>query len=257
MKKIYVVAVNTYREAIRNRILYTVLFFLLILLGISTILGSFTMGETRRFVIDFGFSGIELLGVAMAIIIGTGMIYNEIQRKTIFTVIPKPVKRWQFILGKFLGLSLTLFVQEVLMLVFVVIFIVIVKGKITSLLFVGAFFIFMEISLTIAISIFFSTFSSPILSGLFTTTLYLIGNSLEELKSLLTMKMASSPVLKFTILFFYNILPNFHNLNIKNEVVHNLTLPEGYVINSIFYAVAYILFLLTISTLIFEKKEFY
>lgn len=257
MKRITAVAINTYREAIRNKILYSVLFFLVILLGISTILGSFTLGETHRFVINFGLSGTELLGVIMAVVIGTGLIYNEIQRRTIYTVLSKPIKRWQFILGKFLGLGLTLLIQELLMIIIVAIFLLFVKGKISLIFFVGAFYIYLTILLTIALSIFFSTFTSPILSGLFTVTFYLIGESLEELRVLLTTKLAHSPCSRTLVQIIYDILPNFGNLNIKNEVVHNLHLPEGYIMNSTFYAIAYILFLLTISTLIFERKQFY
>ncbi len=257
MKRIIAVTINTYREAIRNKILYTVLFFLFILLGISTILGSFTMGETQRFVINFGLAGTELLGVTMAIIIGTGMIYNEIQRRTIYTVLSKPIKRWQYILGKFLGLGLTLFIQEFLMILIVAIFLVLVKGKLTLLFFIGAFYLYMTILLTIALSIFFSTFTSPILSGLFTATFYIIGESLEELRVLLTTKLAHTSFAKLIVQITYDILPNFGNLNIKNEVVHNVALPQGYIINSSLYAIAYVLFLLTISTLIFERKQFY
>ncbi len=257
MKKVKAVAINTYKEAIRNKILYTVVFFLVILLGISSILGSFTMGETQRFVINFGLSGMELLGVAIAIIIGTSLIYNEMQRRTIFTVLSRPIKRWQFILGKFVGLALALFLQEMIMFIVVILFLIVVRGNIHPILFAGAFYIYLTILLTIAISLFFSTFSSPILSGLFTATFYFLGQSLEEIRALFTMKLFHSSLIKGIINSVYYLLPNFGNLNIKNAVVHNVQLPEGYILNSIIYATAYILFMLAIATILFERKQFY
>ena len=256
MHRIKAVIVNTCREAIRNKLLYTVVFFLIILLGISSILGSFTMGEVSRFVINFGLAGIELLGVTMAIVTGTGIIYNEIQRKTIFTIIPKPIKRWEFILGKFLGLSIALLFQTILMLIVVILFLFIVGARVYPIILLGGLFIYLIIILTISITIFFSTFSSPILSGLFAATIYFIGNSLGELEVLIS-RISLSSGERLLIDFFYIILPNFSNLNIKNQVVHNTALPGGYALFSILYAVAYMLFMLLLATLIFEKKEFY
>ncbi len=256
MHRIKAVIVNTCREAIRNKLLYTVVFFLIILLGISSILGSFTMGEVSRFVINFGLAGIELLGVTMAIVTGTGIIYNEIQRKTIFTIIPKPIKRWEFILGKFLGLSIALLFQTILMLIVVILFLFIVGARVYPIILLGGLFIYLIIILTISITIFFSTFSSPILSGLFAATIYFIGNSLGELEVLIS-RISLSSGERLLIDFFYIILPNFSNLNIKNQVVHNTALPGGYALFSILYAVAYMLFMLLLATLIFEKKELY
>ena len=138
----------------------------------------------------------------------------------------------------------------------VLLFLIIVGSKIHPLIFLGGLFIYIIIILTISITIFFSTFTSPILSGLFAATLYLIGNSLEELKILLTKSTISSGA-KLLINIFYFALPNFSNLNIKNQVVHNVPLPEGYLLYSILYAIAYILLMLFLATLIFERKEFY
>ncbi len=257
MSKIKAIALNTYREAIRNKILYTSILFLFIILGISSILGSFTMGETRRFVIDFGLSGMELFGVIIAIVIGTSMLYNEIQRRTIYTVLSRPIRRWEFILGKFLGLGMAILVLETIMFVIVSIFLVIVKGSPNLLFLAGGLYILLTILMTISLSIFFSTFSSPLLSGFFTAIFYFVGESLEEIRVLFTMKLINSQFAKGVINFVYYLLPNFGNLNIKNAVVHNVPLPEGYILNSIAYALGYILFLLTLSTLLFEKKEFY
>lgn len=256
MKRVKTIALNTFKETIRNKVLYSVIFFLILILSLSFILGRFTMGDTNKFVANFGFAGVELLGVIISIVIGIGLIYNEIQKKTIFTIISKPIKRWEIITGKFLGLSLTIFVQEFIMLIILFLFIIIAGGKIPLSYITASFLIYCELMIIVSVSIFFSTFSSPILSGFLAFTIYFIGQSIEYLKDIINETELSS-VNKYIIDFFYYLLPNLHNLNIKNEVVNGVTLPASYISNSIIYAVAYILFMILTSTIIFERKQFY
>ena len=256
MNRIIAITVNTFKETIRNKVLYSIIFFLVLLLSISYILGRFTMGKTYQFVANFGFAGVELLGVIIAIVIGIGLIYNEIQKKTIFTIISKPVKRWEIILGKFLGLSLTILLQEIVMITILFIFIVISGGKIPLSYFTASLMIYFEVMIVVAISIFFSTFSSPILSGFFAFTIYFAGQSIEYLREIIK-EGNISRIGRYIIDLFYYTLPNLHALNIKNEVVNGIALPDYYILNAIFYAIAYILFVLLISTFLFERKQFY
>ncbi len=120
--KIKVIALNTFREAIRDRILYLLFFFAAVALVFSRLLAVLTVGDRVKIIKDVGLASISLFGVLMAIMVGTGLVYKEIDKKTIYTLLSKPIQRWQFLLGKFFGLVLTLFIMILAMsLIFLVI----------------------------------------------------------------------------------------------------------------------------------------
>lgn len=252
--KTWAIALNTFREAIRDRVLYLLLFFALTSLLFSRLLAILTVGDKIKIVTDVGLASISLFGALMAILMGTGLVYKEIDKKTIYTLLSKPIHRHQFLLGKYLGLVLTLFVMLCLMtLIFFVIY-YLHAFKIEWSMLIAIFYVFLELCLITAVALFFSCFSTPILSSIFSLAFYLIGHLSWGLETLLN-KMAPG-VGKVTARILYTFIPDLENLNFKTEIVHNLSIPPQMLIYSTLYGVFYTIFVLFIAILVFRKRDF-
>lgn len=252
--KIKAIALNTFKEAIRDRILYLLLFFAAVSVVFSRLLAVLTVGDRVKIVKDVGLAAISLFGVLMAILIGTGLVYKEIDKKTIFTLVSKPIHRWQFLLGKFFGLVLTLFIMTALMSLIFLATVFFHTFKIEAGLLLAILFIFIELILITAVAILFSCFSTPILSSLFSLSFFLIGHFSWGLQTLIQ-KTKSAP-LKLFVQGLYILLPDLENFNFKTEVVYGLTVLPKYYIFSAFYGLAYTAFILTLAILIFKRRDF-
>ncbi|MGZ5439341.1 MAG: ABC transporter permease [Candidatus Aminicenantales bacterium] len=252
--KIRAIAGITFKEAKRDRILYLLFFFAALGIVASRVLAILTVGDRVKIIKDVGLASISLFGVLMAILIGTGLVYKEIDKKTIYTLLAKPLHRAEFILGKFLGLVLTLFVMTGAM---ALIFLAIVYAhtlKIEGSLLVAIAYIFLELVLITAVAILFSSFSTPILSSLFALAFYLIGHLSWGLE-LLIKKMRPGAG-KALVRGLAMILPDLENFNFKTEVVHGLPIPPGIFLSSFLYGVCYTAFILGLAVLIFRRRDF-
>jgi ABC-type transport system involved in multi-copper enzyme maturation permease subunit len=252
--KIRAIAGITFKEAKRDRILYLLFFFAALGIVASRVLAILTVGDRIKIIKDVGLASISIFGVLMAILIGTGLVYKEIDKKTIFTLLSKPLHRAEFILGKFLGLVLTLFVMTLAM---TAIFLAIVYAhtlKIEGGLLVAVAYIFLELILITAVAVLFSSFSTPILSSLFALAFYLIGHLSWGLELILK-KMA--PGLGRTLVrVLYTVLPDLENFNFKTEVVHGLPIPPGIYLSSLLYGLCYTVFILALAILVFRRRDF-
>jgi ABC-type transport system involved in multi-copper enzyme maturation permease subunit len=252
--KIGAIAGITFKEAQRDRVLYLLFFFAAVGILAARVLAVLTVGDRVKIVKDVGLSSISVFGVLMAILIGTGLVYKEIDKKTIYTLLAKPLHRAEFILGKFLGLVLTLFVMTAAM---AAIFLAIVYAhtlKIEIGLLVAIAYIFVELVLVTAVAILFSSFSTPILSSLFALAFYLIGHLSWGLELILK-KMAPGPG-RTLVRALYAVLPDLENFNFKTEVVHGLPIPPGLYLSSLLYGVCYTAFVLILAVLIFRRRDF-
>jgi ABC-type transport system involved in multi-copper enzyme maturation permease subunit len=252
--KIGAIAGITFKEAKRDRILYLLFFFAALGIVAARVLAILTVGDRVKIIKDVGLASISVFGVLMAILIGTGLVYKEIDKKTIFTLLSKPLHRAEFILGKFLGLVLTLFVMTLFM---SLIFLAIVYAhtlKIEGTLLVAIAYIFLELVLITAVAVLFSSFSTPILSSLFALAFYLIGHLSWGLELILR-KMAPGAG-RTLVRVLYTILPDLENFNFKTEVVHGLPIPPGIYLSSFLYGVCYAAFLLGLAVLIFRRRDF-
>jgi len=252
--KVQSLAVNTFREAIRDKVLYSLLFFAIVMIGISVILDNLTVGEKTKILKDFGLASIAIFGVMIAIFVGIGLVYKEIERKTIYNILSKPIHRYQFILGKYLGLVMTLLVEVAIMTIAFLSMLYFYEGSIDFFLFYAIGMIFIELMIVTAFALLFSSFSTPILSGLFTLSFYIIGHLTADLLEL--GQRSDSLFLKYFTEIFYYILPNLECFNIKAQVVYHLPIEEGYFCLAFFYGVFYILLILLISIVIFQKRDF-
>lgn len=252
--KIRAIALNTFKEAIKDRILYLVFFFAAVCLVFSRILALLTVGDQIKIVTDVGLAAISLFGALMAILIGTGLVYKEIDKKTIFSLLSKPIHRYQFLLGKFFGLILTLFVIISLMTVIFMLVIFLQTFHIEWRMIVVIFLIFIELSLITSVAILFSTFSTPILSSVFTLAFYLIGHLSWGLETLI--EKIQSGFLKILAQISYTLLPDLENFNYKTEIVHHLPIPVKALLLSTLYGVIYTAFILALAMLVFRKRDF-
>ncbi|MFC2166555.1 ABC transporter permease [Acidobacteriota bacterium] len=252
--KIKAIAFNTFREAIRDRVLYLLLFFALASLLFSRLLALLTVGDRIKIVTDVGLASISLFGALMAILMGTGLVYKEIDKKTIYTLLSKPIHRHQFLLGKYFGLVLTLFVMLSLMTVIFFVIYYLHALRIEWTLLIAILYIFLELCLITAVALFFSCFSTPILSSIFSLAFYFIGHLSWGLETLFD-KMTPG-VGKVTARILYTFLPDLENFNFKTEIVHHLPISPQVLIYSTLYGIFYTVFVLFLAILVFRKRDF-
>lgn len=250
--RIKAIALNTFKEAVRNKIYYLLVFFGIIFILLSRLISILTIGDTAKVIKDVGLASIHFFTILVAIFTGINLVYKEIEKKTIYNIISKPISRSTFILGKFFGLAFTLLVALLSMGLIFSLYILVFIGSLDPLILVYFLYLYMELLIVTAISIVFSSFSTPILSSIFTLCLYIIGQVIWTYN--LFKSKIPSPLAKFVADLVYHLMPNFHKFNIKNELVLNLK-PELNLWSTLGYAGVYICALLALSIVIFSKKE--
>ena len=251
--KIIALTINTFREAIRDKVLYSLIFFAVLMIGLSVILDNLTIGEPTKIIKDFGLASIEIFGVLIAIFVGIGLVYKEMERKTIYNILSKPIHRYQFIIGKYLGLTLTLLVEVLTMSIALFCILYFYEGKIAVALLPAIGMIFITLMIITAFALLFSSFSTPILSGLFTLSFFLIGHLTPDLLEL--GKKADSQSLHYLTKALYYIIPNLEYFNLKGQVVHQVALEKGYLFFALLYGLLYIAIILLISMVVFQNRD--
>jgi ABC-2 type transport system permease protein len=253
VSRIWAIASNTFREAIRDRILYLLLVFALAFIAFAQILSLLTVGSEEKVIKDLGLASISLFGVLTSIFIGVSLVSKEIDRRTIYTIVAKPIHRYQFVLGKYCGLVLTLAVNTVVMTGWFYL-ILLAKGFADPRLLLAVYMIFLELLLITAVAIFFSSFSTPILSTLFALSVYLVGHLTWSLQ-LLQDRLAGAAG-KWICRALYLGLPNLEIFNIKGEVVHHLAVSGSLLLYATLYLAGYGSVVLSAACLIFQRKDF-
>jgi len=252
--KIGAIAGITFKEAKRDRILYLLFFFAAVAILASRVLAILTVGDRVKIIKDVGLASISIFGVLMAVLIGTSLVYKEIDKKTIFTLLSKPLHRAEFILGKFFGLVLTLFVM-ILGMSFIFLGIVYVHTfRIEWPMLLAIAYTFLELVLITAVAILFSSFSTPILSSLFSLAFYLIGHLTWGLKLLMAKLRPGTG--RTVARVFYAFLPDLENFNFRTEVVHGLSIPGSLHVYAVVYGICYTAFILGLAILIFRRRDF-
>ena len=254
IERVYGVALNTFRESIRDKVLVTLIIFAVLVMGSSRVIQPLALGEEAKIIKDLGLSAITLFCVLISILVGGRIVYREVEKRTIYIMLAKPVRRWEFILGKYLGLMAVLVVSLVVMTAaFYVILLILGVGAPLYLMLAVLMTLF-EIAILTAVAVLFSTFSTPITGAVFTFAVYFVGHLSRDLKLLAAM--SPSPVVKAASYLFYYVLPNLGNFNIRPEVVYGAPLDPSALLLSGLYALVYTATLLLISAAIFNRKEF-
>lgn len=253
MDKIIVIAKNTFREAIRDKILYSILGFALLYIVSTIFLGTISLGEDIKIIKDFGLAGIYIFSIIIAVFIGTSLVYKEIEKRTLFITLSKPVSRGQFIIGKFLGLFTGMIVVVLLMAAVYLTVVAVKGGGFDYRGLVAIALSLVEIAIFIALSILFSTFSTPLASTIYAVLLLYIGHSLGMVLKYFT---KTGGIFMYLFKGIYYLLPNLEKFNIRNLVVHSADLNGSEIGMSILYGVIYSALLLVLAVWSLQKQEF-
>jgi len=255
--RITAIARNAFREAVRDRVLYNLVLFVLMLTAASIFIGELSGGQERKVIVDLGLSAMLLFGVFIAIFVGVGLVYKEIERRTIYAVFSKPVGRGEFLVGKYLGLCLTLLVNVLVMGVGVSLALLYVsKGwdPLIPTIWPAVLLIYMELMLLTAIALLFSSFSSPALSALLTFLVFVIGHFSADLKNLASSLGSTGARWLFTGLYY--LLPNLANYSFITPAAHGRAPSATYLVATALYALIYIGVILAAATLVFSRRNF-
>lgn len=267
MRTIGLVASAVFKESVRDRVPYSMVAFAVLLIGASYLISQLTAGQDMKIIKDLGLAAISWFGMLIAVFIGIGLVSKEVDRRSVFAVLAKPLTRGQFILGKYLGLVMTLVVNlSVMTAAFyaVLYYMDLTANEAVRLswsapaldprLLVAIGLTVAELTLVTAMALFFSTFSSPLLSALFTLGLWVAGHFSADLRDFGAV--VESPAVSALAGLLYYLLPNLAPFNVRAEVVHGIDVPLATVGLTLLYAAVYISILLTAAVTIFRRRDF-
>src|SRR5882672_4720606 len=256
-RRVAAIARNAFREAVRDRVLYNLVVFVLLLIAGAIFLGELSAGQEAKVIVDLGLSAILLFGVFIAIFVGVSVVYKEIERRTVYAIFAKPVTRGEFLIGKYLGMTATLLVNIVVMGIGLSLALMFIRrgyDPVVLRIWLAVGLIYLEICVITAVAILFSSFSSPTMSALITFVVFVIGHFTSDLKTLSGSTSTLPGRLLFTALYY--LLPNFANLSFITPAANGESPQLAFVVVNCFYSLLYILVLLAASTLIFKSRNF-
>lgn len=251
--RVWTIAVHTFKEAIRDRILVLLLVFAVLMIGFSIVLSWLTVGSELKIVTDLGLATIALFGMLIAVFSGITLVHKEVERKTIYNVLSKPVPRWLFLVGKYAGLMLTIVVVVGLMSVVYVLLVAYKGGGFPVHVLPQLLLTLLELSVVTAVALMFSTFTTPVLAAVFTLGMYVAGRlswALEEL-----MWTAPHAAARWTVTLLYYALPDLYTFNVRAQVVHGEPVGAGYLSYACLYGVAYTAGMLVLAVLLFRRRD--
>jgi ABC-type transport system involved in multi-copper enzyme maturation permease subunit len=256
MKHIAAVALNTFREAVRDRVLYNLVFFALLMIAAAILVGQISIGIEEIVIVSLGLSAISFVGLLIAIFIGVGLVSKEMDKRTLYALLAKPVRRWEFVVGKFAGLVLTLTVNTAAMAVALFLALLYVKHALdrsdTAVL-VAVYFIALKLALVVALALLFSCATTPLLSILYTAGLYIAGQFIQQMRTLRTDLM--SPGLAAFMKWLSYVLPNFDNFDVVGAAAHGRAVPAALIWQNTAYAALYCAIVLVAAAAVFSRRN--
>lgn len=267
MRTIALVAGAVFKESVRDRVPYSMVAFAVLMIAASYLISQLTAGQDLKIIKDLGLAAISWFGLLIAVFIGIGLVSKEVERRSVFAVLAKPLTRGEFVLGKYFGLVMTLVVNLSAMTVafyLVLLYMDLTAGASVKLgwaapaldprLALAIGLIVVELMLVTAIALFFSTFSSPLLSALLTFGLWVAGHFSADLRDF--EQVLDAPAVTIVVRALYYVLPNLAPFNIRAEVVHAVPVPATDVGLTLVYAAVYIAMLLVASIAVFDRRDF-
>lgn len=266
LERIHIIASNTFREAVRDRVLYNILFLAIGLAAFSVLLGEWSVFDRTYVIKSVSLTVMSLSGLLISVFAGIGLVQKEIQRRTVLTLLAKPVYRGEFLAGKYLGL-LAVVAVHVSLLACVLGLLLWLTGAAPDLpLLQAVYLVFWEMALVLAMAVLFSTFSSPLLSAMFTLGLYVAGHLsqqiLEQVRFAYRMSPAGSLMHEHASLFagaasvLHWLLPGLYRFNVSSQVVHGMQLPFSYLVWNTLYAASFAALLLGVAGWWFGRRDF-
>jgi Cu-processing system permease protein len=255
LSPIWTIAKNTYRELIRERLLYGVFLAAALATAFSFFLSTVSLGQNARILQNLGLAIIHLFVLFILVFVTTNSVAKDLDRKTVYFLFPKPISRGQYVLGKYAGLLLLLVTTlAILGGVFIIGVIALKEISLVSAALINLGYSFIELSLLIALAQLFASFTAPLNASLYTLALYIIGHSFTSLREFVA-DAGNAAVLKLIELCYY-VLPNLEKFDVRSATLYNLNLPTSQVVWSLFYGAIYIAFILFLTTLVTRKREF-
>ncbi len=253
--RIACIAANTFREAVRDRVLYNLIAFALLLTGAAVLVGQISIEIEKLVVINLGLTAVSLFGAVIAIFVGIGLVSKEIEKRTLYTVLSRPVRRWEFIVGKFFGLAGTLVVNTVFMAIGVFLALLYVAHrwqKPDGWVLVALYFIVLQFLIMTALALLFSSFSSPLMSAVFAFALFVIGSFAEDLRGFAAMAKGVTHWLASGAAY---LIPNLSALNVISSVAHGEAVAGRLILYNTLYALLYTAMALSGAVLIFQHRN--
>jgi ABC-type transport system involved in multi-copper enzyme maturation permease subunit len=261
------IAISVFRESVRDKVFYNLVAFSLLMMASSFLIGQLTAGQDVKIIKDLGLAATSMFGLFLSVFIGIGLVSKEVERRSIYSLIAKPITRAQLVLGKYCGLTLTLAANMVVMAIALYAVLAYLAWGVPAemraawdapaldpALMKAMLLIFAELMLVIALALFFSTFSSPMLSAALTFGLYVVGHFSGDLRNF--QQVVDSPVAAGFARGLYWVLPNLAQFDVKSDVVHGVPVPAGYMAMTGAYAALYIAMLLAVASLVFSRRDF-
>ena len=230
MRNVWTVATNTFREAVRDRVLYNLVFFALLMMGAAILVGQISIGIEQSVIVSLGLTAISVIGIFIAVFIGVGLVSKEMDKRTLYALLAKPVDRWEFLLGKYGGLVMTLTVNTAAMAVGLYVALWTVKHPLERsdwYLLVAVYLILLKLALIVALAMLFSCFTTPFLAILFTVGMYIAGVFAEDLRTMQALDL--TPLTMKSLRGISYLLPNFENFNVMEAVAHGRGVPAALV----------------------------
>jgi ABC-type transport system involved in multi-copper enzyme maturation permease subunit len=261
------IALNVFRESVRDKVLYNLVLFAILMMAASYLIGQLTAGQDVKIIKDLGLSATSVFGLFIAVFIGIGLVSKEVERRSVYSLLAKPIHRYQMILGKYAGLTLTLGVNVAIMaiaLYAVLLYMAwgvapeVARGwdapALDPAMLKALILIDVELMIVIAIALFFSTFSTPMLSAAFTIGLFVVGHFSDDLRNF--QQIVDSPAAAALARGLYWVLPNLAQFDVKAQVVHAQPVPLSYMLLAIAYGAVYVAIFLVAAMTVFARRDF-
>lgn len=263
LSSITAIGLNTFRETVRDKIMYAFMLFAFLISLFSILLGSLSVGQDVKFLEDLGLAAISGISGIIAVFAGTNLVYKELEKRTVYLIFTKPISGWHFIAGKYLGLAGCVLIVVAAMGSFLSALIWLLRPEhaVTDLpaifgsMMPSVMLVYLELLLVIALATFFSTFASPVMSVLFTLALWLIGHCGESLKQL--GQLSQNPAIAQLSNFIYLVLPDLAGLTRARSILMYGRSSGTEVITFITcYVLAYVVLLLVLASAVTDRREF-
>jgi Cu-processing system permease protein len=256
MRNVWTVATNTFREAVRDRVLYNLVFFALLMMGAAILVGQISIDIEQSVIVSLGLTAISVIGIFIAVFVGVGLVSKEMEKRTLYALLAKPVQRWEFLLGKYAGLVMTLTVNTAAMAVGLYLALWAVKHPLVKsdwYVLVAVYLILLKLALIVALAMLFSCFTTPFLAILFTVGLYIAGVFAEDLRTVQAIDLA--PAILKSIRGLSYLIPNFENFNVMGRVAHGGAVAGSLVWQCTAYAVLYAAIVLAVAAQVFSRRN--
>jgi len=256
MRNVGIVAANTFREAVRDRVLYNLVFFALLMMAAAILVGQISIGIEETVILSLGLTAISVIGLFIAVFIGVGLVSKEMDKRTLYALLAKPVERWEFLLGKFAGLVMTLAVNTLAMALGLYVALWTVKHPLESsdlYVAVAVYLIWLKLALVVGLALLFSCFTTPFLAILFTTGIYVAGLFAEQLRTMQAVNLSPAAMQMFRGISY--LLPNFQNFNVLGVVAHGGRVAGALVRQVTLYTLLYCGIVLILAALAFSRRN--